>query len=1126
MLNLIPNYIMYFCDMKQCFLLLFICLNFNLKVFSQILINEYSAANYDTYTDNYGEYEDWIELYNTGLNAVDLNGWALSDKANNPLKWIFPSSLNIPAGGVVVVYCSGRDELTGGIAHTNFKITQTRGNEVLMLTDNNGLFQDSIRVLPNKQSHSRGRETNGSPTWSVFTTGTPNANNAGALLEYAETPIFSQSSGYYNGNITLSLSSSNPNNTIYYTTNGDEPDNTANVYSGPITISNTSVIKAITYSPQSNVPASFIDYHTFFINDTHTIPIMSISGDRVDNLLNGNAGLEPEGTIEWFDENGILIDKGSGEYNKHGNDSWAYDQRGFDFIMRDQFGYNNELKDKLFMTKDRDKFQRLIVKAAANDNYNFEDGAHIRDAYVHHLSQLADLRMDERSYSSCIVYVNGDYWGVYDVREKADDHDFTDYYYDQPSGQVDYLKTWGQTWSELPRVGPPASPVVLANWNTIENYITTNPMSVQANYNYAKSIFNTGSIIDYFLLNSYVVASDWLNWNTAWWRGLNPNGDKKKWRYCLWDMDATFDHYINYTGVPSTSTTADPCDPSSLGNPGNQGHVPIWNSLLENSEFHGDYINRWQDLSNGPLSCSFMVNLLDSMIGVIDPEMPRQISRWGGAGTSYADWQNNVNTLRNFILARCDSMNSGFVSCDTAITGIYNVTLEIIGTGEVKFSNINVNDISSPFSDERFGGISLPFEVVSGPFDRWEITSTTNYVYDPYVDTLVVDLQSDILVKAFFVPPTPTRDIVYNINTPGTTTSINANGVTINTFPTTINYFLGDTVTISPLIDPLYGFSSWVSDSVTLMPNPNNLIDSFYVTNHDNITLNLYLLPTINAFISGNDTICENDKNKAEVFVNFNGSPPYTFIYSINGISQPSITTTVNPYVIQTDTEGRYVLDYFSDITEVGGISGSAFVTILESPTANFKSDTISILDPTIKILDRSIPASVSDTTVDISSWSWSFGDGIGLSNEQNPTYTYSINNNADFYNSLLQVDLTIVDENGCSDTTSKIITISNEYLIYIPNSFTPDLDGKNDRFCIQHNGIRENTFLFNVHNRYGELVYSTDKITDLDCSNGWDGRSISSGELLPPGVYIYKIYYQDFQGWKYDDVSIITLVR
>ncbi len=110
------------------------------------------------------------------------------------------------------------------------------------------------------------------------------------------------------------------------------------------------------------------------------------------------------------------------------------------------------------------------------------------------------------------------------------------------------LKTWGQTWSELPKVGPPADPIDYGELEcNRELYVRSNPMSDQANYNYAKGIFNTGSIIDYFLLNSYVVASDWLNWNTAWWRGLNPNGDKKKWRYALWDMDATFDHYINYS---------------------------------------------------------------------------------------------------------------------------------------------------------------------------------------------------------------------------------------------------------------------------------------------------------------------------------------------------------------------------------------------------------------------------------------------------------------------------------------------------------------------------------------------------------------------------------------------------
>ena len=62
-------------------------------------------------------------------------------------------------------------------------------------------------------------------------------------------------------------------------------------------------------------------------------------------------------------------------------------------------------------------------------------------------------------------------------------------------------------------------------------------------------------------------------------------------------MDNTFDHGTNFTGIPSSSPTAEPCDPSTLGNTGNQGHVPIWNEMLTNQEFHDDYINRWQDLA-------------------------------------------------------------------------------------------------------------------------------------------------------------------------------------------------------------------------------------------------------------------------------------------------------------------------------------------------------------------------------------------------------------------------------------------------------------------------------------------------------------------------------------------------
>ena len=1179
--------------------ILLFCVCFALKSSSQVLINEYSAANYAAYTDNYGEYEDWVELYNPTANPIDLNGWFLTDKTANPTKWSFSSSLIIPANGTVIVFCSGRDEIVGGNAHSNFKITQTKLNETLLLSDINMVFQDSVNVIPHQDSHSRGRETDGSTNWSVFANGgTPNSSNINALEEYATTPVFSQSSGYYSGSISVSLSSPDSNVTIYYTTNGDSPDNTSTVFTTPININNTTVLKAIAYSSNPNIPPSFIDYHTFFINDTHTIPILSISGDSVallieDGVLStgggwwGGPALEPRGTIEWFDQNGVLIDKGTGEFNKHGNDSWAYDQRGFDYVMRDQFGYNHALQDQVFDTKDRDKFQRIIVKAAANDNYPFSyggSGAHIRDAYIHHLSQLGDLRLDERSTKSCIVYLNGNYWGVYEVREKVDDHDFTDYYYDQDKNNLQYLKTWGGTWTEY------GAPNAQTDWDNFVDFVDNNPMSIQANYLQAKSEYNMGSLIDYFLLNAYVVCQDWLNWNTAWWRGMDPNGEKKKWRYTLWDMDNTFDHGTNYTGIPSSDPNAEPCDPSTLGNTGGQGHVPIWNEMLTNQEFHDDYINRWQDLANGPLSCTYMIHILDSMIAVIDPEMPRQIATWGG---SYSGWQNNVTDLRNFILARCDSMNSGFVDCDTAITGIFNVTVEIIGVGEIEMSNNNlINNFNTPFLDERFGGIDLPFEVKSGNFSHWEVVSSTPYVYDPDVDTLVIDLQDDVIIRAYFGE---TKDIVYDIFPPGTTTSININGNVVNTFPYMDSPLVGENVTLDPVIDPNYGFEYWESDSSVILPSTQTESVSFDVVGQDTIRLNLYQKPIIvynvnpsgtntsiningvninafpyttnvyiddlntltpsidpdysfaswstnfntmlnggamnnsfyglysdtitlnisysSAFISGNDTICENSKEEAEVSVFFNGVSPYTFIYSVNGEAQSPITTSINPYVIKTKTPGNYNLVSYVDANEMGITSGEAYVTTLTPPVADFMAnpDTLSIIYTSSQAIDKS--------TGNIVNWAWDFGDNSTYS-IQNPYHTF-----ADSI-AIYQVTLIVEDNQGCFDTTQKLISITDDHWIYIPSSFTPDLDGINDKFCVQFNGIRKNTFYINVYDRFSNLVFSTSNINDLSCQKGWDGTHYQTGNEVPMGLYICEIYYQDFDGWKHQKISELIIVR
>ena len=194
--------------------------------YSQLLINEYSAANYDSYQDNYGEYEDWFEIYNTTPTAIDISGYYISDKSNNPTKWQVPSSLTVPGLGGLLIYCSGRDEVTAGAAHTNFKITQTKGNEVLMLSDASGILKDSIRVLPNHKGHSTGRITGGSLIWGVFNPATPAAMNINAFSSYAPTPVFSIPSGYYTGSGQVIITSSNRNVTIYYTTDGSTPDNT------------------------------------------------------------------------------------------------------------------------------------------------------------------------------------------------------------------------------------------------------------------------------------------------------------------------------------------------------------------------------------------------------------------------------------------------------------------------------------------------------------------------------------------------------------------------------------------------------------------------------------------------------------------------------------------------------------------------------------------------------------------------------------------------------------------------------------------------------------------------------------------------------------------------------------
>ena len=712
---------------------------------AQIVISEFSAANQGDFNSFNDNNDDWIELQNQGSSAVDIGGYFLSDRLGNPDKWEIPTGTSINAGGYLRIWCSGLDGNFGGSLHSSFRITQTKNNEDIVLADPSGTVIDFNEItIPNQIHHSYGKDANGN--WGVSINPTPGNGNGTIYEGYAEKPVFSSVAGFYNAQVTVGITIPT-NTTVRFTTDGSRPTSSSTVYSSDIVISTTTVLRATAYHDDSNILPSFITTNTYFIDEVHNVPVISVSGGPAINSLLGGNQSAPLGYFEMFDESGDEVDEGQGEYNKHGNDSWAYAQRGFDWIMRDQAGYDDDVSGQIFEQKDRTEYQRLIFKAAANDNYQSEQGAHIRDAYVHTLSHLADMEMDERTSKFCVVYVNGEYWGVYDMREKVDDHDFTKYYYDQGKDWIDFIKTWGGTWEEYGSRD---------DWDTMRDFVFNNDMTDDANYAFVEEQLEVLSLIDYVLLHAHIVSADWLNWNTAWWRGRNPDGGAQKWRYILWDEDATFGHYINYTGVPSTSANADPCNVELIGSDF-EGHIEIFTTLYENEDFRQLYINRYADMNNSFFNCDFMLGLVDSMVSVIEPEMTRHIDRWGNGGDSYDDWQDNVQTLKDFIITRCDNIDQGIVDCYD-VTGPYNLTVNIEPSNSPNKVKVNtfVPD-QFPYMGDYFGGIDVALEAVPAvnwTFDHWEVANQT-FAPDQFAAAIEVAMEMEDVVTAFFVPGIP-----------------------------------------------------------------------------------------------------------------------------------------------------------------------------------------------------------------------------------------------------------------------------------------------------------------------------------------------------------------------------------
>lgn len=737
--------------MKKNLLSVLLVLSCALGLKAQLLINEYSCSNLTQYVDNHSDYNDWFEIYNAGASVVNLGGYYLSDDSLVNNKYVIPSTVTIAPNGFIRVWASGRNEVVLPHIHVNFKLTQTKKNsEFIVLSDPTGVILDYVKLTKlTKNGHSRGRKPDGSATWGVFTVPTPNSTNNNALqyIRYADKPDFNMNGGYFAAAQTITITTNDSNAVIRYTTDGSEPTNASTVYTAPVSISTTKVLKAITYTTNQGVLPSFIEYQTYFINVSHTLPIVSVSATSLTSLANGNGNLEPTGSFELYDTTGNRVGHSYGEFNRHGQDSWVLSQRSLDFISRDEHGYTDAIREQVFIDSPRDSYQRLILRAAGDDNYPADfnsanaGSAHLRDAYIHTLAIRGGMNLDVRRATKVVVYINGQYWGVYDIRDNPDDHDNTKFYYGQDKFNLQFIETWGNTWSQY---GGQAS---LTDYSQLRSYIlnSSNNFSDPAKYQYVYDQYDVTSLVDYVIANTFTVCTDWLNYNTGWWRGMDSTGTHLKWGYILWDNDATFDHYINYTNVPGTQYNSDPCDvenSSQVSDP--QFHIDILNKLRQNPGFNQYYISRQIDMWNTVWSCSNMLAEFDSVAAVIDPEMAAHATRWGG---TYAGWVANKNTLRQFIEDRCNWMQNGFINC-YQLTGPYDITITANPTngGSIDFNTLKHTQL--PFTGKYFGGMDNKFHIDPNPgytFANWTANVNTINPINTSVDITVNPTAADTI---------------------------------------------------------------------------------------------------------------------------------------------------------------------------------------------------------------------------------------------------------------------------------------------------------------------------------------------------------------------------------------------
>jgi len=470
------------------------------------------------------------------------------------------------------------------------------------------------------------------------------------------------------------------------------------------------------------------------------------NGHRSANYRRTGASTEKNAVFQYFIDGEKVVDQNIG-LRLHGSFSKSFQNKTFRLYARSEYDTLNSFDYPFFGPTNSSGFKRLILRNSGNDAGNVWIGGalvhtvspavYFRDAFIHKM--VEHLHFDTQDYLPVITYVNGEYWGILNMRERYDEH-----YLERKYGILD---------SELDLLEGNASVKIGSNshYKMTYNFIADSDLSNNNNYAYAKTLIDTDNFIDYQISQIYARNTDWPGNNIDYFRKRTssyspdaPYGQDGRWRWLMFDTD----HGFGWSG--ENSFTHNSLQNASKG--GNWSTL-ILNKLLDNESFRVDFINRYADLLNTAFLPERLIALIDGMAANIANEIPKHRERWN----TLPDWEENVEHMREFanqrpVYARLH-LREKF-----DLPRSVNVVLDVsdFEHGYLHINTIDVNELTPgvdskpyPWTGEYFQNVPITITAVPKPgykFCNWSGASNGS---NPEIE---LNPNNNISLKANFEP--------------------------------------------------------------------------------------------------------------------------------------------------------------------------------------------------------------------------------------------------------------------------------------------------------------------------------------------------------------------------------------